>query len=281
MTDASGSRRLPRFRQRSLHTLGRRIGMALRRRLLGRFVPRKQVRLIEIGGARCKRVTLPDSWAAAQLARSLERFRAQSVFPALIAQSAGELLLEFVEGRPFAEPLDEAACDQLAGFFAVLYAQDRHAVEPRAAGFVAALEQDLAFLARAGVLEAAALPELARAAEALVPAQVFVGHDYLDPIARNFVVTDAGRLVAIDVEDLLPNQLLGSGVAKAVLRTQGAERGRLLAGIRSRAGLDLEPAMPFVELAFLAGWTKRALLKGRARLVRPELFEPFRRRGVR
>ena len=274
-------RRLPRFRQSSLHSLGRRVGMALRRQLLGRFVPEKQVRLIEIGGARCKRLTLPDTWTATQLARSLERFRAHPVFPALIAQSANELLLEFVEGRPIADPLDAAGCDQLADFFAVLYAQDRHAVETRNAGFVAALQQDLDFLGRVGVLEAAAVPELARAAEALVPAQVYVGHDYLDPIARNFVVTPAGRLVAIDIEDLLPNQLLGSGVAKAVLRTPGAERERLLAGIRRTAGLDLAPVMPFVELAFLAGWTKRALLKGRARLVRPELFEPFRRKGVR
>jgi hypothetical protein len=281
MTETPGVRRLPRFRQRSLHTLGRRVGMTLRRHLFGRFVPEKQVRLIQIGGARCKRLTLPDTWTATQMARSLERFRAHPVFPALLAQSANELLLEFVEGRPIAEPLDDATCDQLAEFFAVLYAQDRHAIEPRGAGFVAALQQDLAFLGRVGVLEPAALPELARAAEALVPAQVYVGHDYLDPIARNFVVTPAGRLVAIDVEDLLPNQLLGSGVAKAVLRTPGAQRERLLAGIRRTAGLDLAPVMPFVELAFLAGWTKRALLKGRARLVRPELFEPFRRRGVR
>ena len=104
-----------------------------------------------------------------------------------------------------------------------------------------------------------------------------MGHDYLDPIARNFVITPAGRLVAVDVEELMPDQLLGSGVAKAVLRTPGARRERLLAGIRRTAGLDLAPVMPFVELPFLAGWTKRALLKGRAKLVRPELFEPFRR----
>ena len=281
MTQPPPRQRIPRFRQTSLHSLGRRIGTTLRRRLLGRFVPEKQVRLIQIGGARCKRLTLPDSFAATQLARSLERFRAHPVFPALIAQSANELLLEYVEGRPCADPLDEAGCDQLAGFFAVLYAQDRHSVETRSAGFAVALEHDLAFLARAGVLAAAALPELARAAEALAPAQVYVGHDYLDPIPRNFVVTPEERLVAIDVEDLLPNQLLGSGVAKAAIRWPGVQRERLLAGIRRTAGLDLAPVMPFVELAFLAGWTKRALLKGRAGLVRPELFEPFRRRGLR
>ena len=279
MTDAP--RRIPRFRQSSLHSLGRRLGMRLRRHWLGRFVPEKRVRLIEIGGARFKRLTLPDAWTAAQLARSLERFRSHQLFPAVIAQSANELLLEYVEGSSIAEPLDEAGCDQLAGFFAVLYAQGRQAIETRAAGITHALRLDLAFLGQVGVLDAAALLELEHAAEALAPAQIYLGYDYLDPIARNFVITPAGRLVAVDVEELMPGQLLGSGVAKAVLRTPGARRERLLAGIRRTAGLDLAPVMPFVELAFLAGWTKRALLKGRAKLVSPELFEPFRTRGPR
>jgi hypothetical protein len=250
----------------------------LRRHWLGRFVPEKRVRLIEIGGARFKRLTLPDAWTASQLARNLERFRPHRVFPAVIAQSANELLLEYVEGSSLAEPLDELSCDRLAGFFAVLYAQGRHAVETRSSGFVEALQLDLAFLGQVGVLGAAALPELAAAAAALAPAEVYLGHDYLDPIARNFVITPDGRLVAVDVEELMPGQLLGSGVAKAVLRTPGARRERLLAGIRASAGLDLSPAMPFVELAFLACWTKRALLKGRHKLVQPELFERFRRR---
>ncbi len=272
--------RFPRFRQSSLHSLKRRVGSALRRGLLGRFLPEKQVRLVQIGGARCKRVTVADAWTADQMARSLERFRSHGMFPVLIAQSGNELLLEYVEGRPFGNPLDAAGCDQLADFFAVLYAQDRHAVETRNADFAEAVLRDLAFLGRVGVLDAAALPDLARAVERLTPAQVYVGHDYLDPLARNFVVTRAGKLVAIDVEDLLPNQLIGSGVAKAVLRMPGANREQLLARIRRTAGLDLAPVLPFVELALLAGWTKRALLKGRHKLVQPELFEPFRRRGV-
>ncbi len=273
--------RLPRFRQTSLHTLKRRVGIALRRRLLGRFVPEKQVRLIQIGGARCKRLTVADAWTATQIARNLERFRSHRMFPVLIAQSANELLLEYVEGRPLADPLDAAGGDLLADFFSMLYAQDRHAVEIRDAGFAERLLRDLAFLGQVGALEAAALPDLTRAAEALKPAQVYVGHDYVDPLSRNFVVTPEGQLVAIDVEDLLPNQLLGTGVAKAVLRMPGANREQLLARIRRTAGLDLAPVLPFVELAALASWTKRALLKGRHKLVRPELFEPYRRRGAR
>jgi hypothetical protein len=268
---------IPRFRHRSLHSLGRRLGVQLRRHWLGRFLPHKRVRLVEIGGARFKRVTLPDAWSAAQLARSLERFREQALFPALYTQTGSELLLEYVQGRPLPEPLDEAACDQLAGFFAALYGQSRQAVETRAAGCLDALRRDLGFLGQVGVLNGAAVADLKRAAEALAPPQVHLGYDYLDPIARNFLITPAGRLVAVDVEELMPGQLLGSGVAKAVLRTPGARRDRLLAGIRTGIGLDLAPVMPFVELAFLAAWTQRALLKGRSQLVQPELFERYRR----
>jgi hypothetical protein len=268
--------RIPRFRQTSLHSLGRRLGVALRRRLLGRFLPSKRVRLIRIGDARFKRLTLPDAWTAAELARRLDHFRSHRVFPAVVAQLGCELLLEYVEGGPIADPLDAAGCDQLAEFFAVLYAHDRHVVEMRASGFAEALERDLGFLAQTGVLGGVAHRELASAAGALAPAQIHVGFDYLDPIPRNFVRTPAGRLLAVDVEELLPDQLLGSGVAKAALRTPGASRARLLDGIRRAAGLDLAPVMPFVELAFLAGWTKRALLKGRAKLVRPELFDSYR-----
>jgi hypothetical protein len=270
-------RRIPRFRQRSLHSFARRLGAALRRRWLGRFVPEKRVRLVEIQGVRFKRLTLPDAWSAEQIAACLDQFRAHRVFPSLVARSGRELLLEFVEGEPLPDPLDAAACDRLAAFFAVLYAHGRHAVETRESGHVEALLRCLAFLAHVGVLADAAHRDLARAAEAIAPPQVYVGHDYLDPIPRNFVVTARGELVAVDVEELLPDQLLGSGVAKAALRTPGASRERLLGGIRRAAGLDLAPVMPFVELAFLASWTQRALLKGRAALVRPELFEPFRR----
>jgi hypothetical protein len=272
-------RRIPRFRQSSLHSIKRRLGVALRRHLLGRFLPEKRVRRIWIGGAACKRVTLPDVWSATELAHRLEHFRSHRVFPAVIAQMGNELLLEYVEGAALPDPLDAASCEQLAAFFAVLYAHERHAVESRRSGVLDGLQRDLAFLAQAGVLAAEAARELAEKAGGLAPAQLHVGYDYLDPIPRNFLRTPAGRLLAVDVEELMAEQLLGSGVAKALLRTPGASREILLDGIRRHAGLDLAPQMPFVELAFLAGWTKRALLKGREKLVQPALFEPWRRSG--
>ena len=93
------------------------------------------------------------------------------------------------------------------------------------------------------------------------------------------MITPAGRLVAVDVEELMPGQLLGSGVAKAVLRTPGARRERLLAGIRSRAGLDLAPVMPFVELCLPGRLDQARAAQGPRKAGGPELFEPYRSRA--
>jgi hypothetical protein len=82
--------------------------------------------------------------------------------------------------------------------------------------------------------------------------------------------------VAIDVEDLLADQLIGGGMTKAVVRMATNQRERLLDGLAARTGLDLRPAMPFIELHFLASWTKQVFLKGSAKLISPELFDPYR-----
>ena len=82
--------------------------------------------------------------------------------------------------------------------------------------------------------------------------------------------------MAIDVEDLLPDQLTGSGLAKALLRAMPSHRDVLLEGLATRASLDLRDAMPFVELHFQASTTVHAYLKGRSKLVDPALFEPHR-----
>ena len=99
----------------------------------------------------------------------------------------------------------------------------------------------------------------------------------MDPLPKNFILTDDDRLVAIDVEDLRPAQLIGGGIAKSALRALPVHREQLLDGLASRANLDLRPAMPFIELHFLARWTKRAFLKGSEKLIDASLFESHRR----
>jgi hypothetical protein len=272
--------RIPRFRQRSLLSAGRRAGAVLRRFALNRFVPAKRVGVVEMGGRRYKRLRLSDASLAREIAGRLELFRDSALFPGLVAAVDGELLLEWVEGRPLGEPVDDAGLEAIAEFFAALYSAGPRPVATADTAFPGELQRDIAFLRDVGVLTPAAHSDVAAAAHALAPPEVFVGWDYLDPLPRNFVVTGGGRLVAVDVEDLRPDQLVGSGVAKARLRAAGGGGDRLLAALGRACALDLAPAMPFVELHFLAGWTKLAYLKGRPSLVDPGRFEAYRDVGT-
>lgn len=271
--------RIRRFSQRSLQTAARRLGVALRRRLLNRFVRAKRVRVVRLGGRRYKRLSLPDASVAAAVAQHLQTFRHAHVFPALEAVLDREVLLEFVPGRPLAGPLEAHRIEPLARFFATLYAVDRCRVRTADTACTDDLQRDLAFLRDVGVLETAAHRDLAAAAHAITPPEVWIGWDYLDPIPRNFVERPDGSLVAVDVEDLKPDQLIGSGVAKACFRTLGPCGEQLLAAVERAAHLELAPVMPFVELHFLAAWTKLAYLKGRSKLVDPARFERYRRKG--
>jgi hypothetical protein len=85
-----------------------------------------------------------------------------------------------------------------------------------------------------------------------------------------------GKLVGIDVDALHPERLLGIGLAKALLHLPEPLHGVLFEEMRRASTLDLEEAMPFVRLAFAASWTKLLYLKGRARLVDPDLLDPER-----
>jgi hypothetical protein len=241
-----------------------------------RFVPEKRVRRLTLNGRDYKRLTLPDTRAAARIAESLENFRHVGCFPELVAAIDAELLLEFVTGRPLAEPFDDDAIDRIGCFFGALYRVDRRRIPSVETPFLDDLQRDLVFLRDVGVLGADAYLDLATAARSCAPEFVWIGWDYLDPLPRNFIATDSGRLVAVDVESLRPDQLLGSGVAKCLHRGGGSARDRLLAVVARESSLVLEPLMPFVELHFLADWTKHAFLKGRAKLVDPARFEPFR-----
>jgi hypothetical protein len=268
--------RIPRFGQQSLYSVRRRVGMWVRRWWLNRFVRSKHVRLVHLNGVPFKRVTLPDAWVAERIARNLTALRDSELFPRLVAVTDHELLLEYVEGEIPSGPMDVPLVDQLAQFFAALYSIDSRRVARDDAPFVGDLQRDLSFLRDVGVIGDPVWQDLHTAAESTAPSEFWVGYDFLDPLPRNFVVTPAGRLVAIDVEEIESDQLLGSGVVKAIIRSVGPHRGRLLDALKRQSPLDLTPALPFTELHFLTGWTKRAFLKGRAKLVDPTRFEPYR-----
>jgi hypothetical protein len=263
------------FRQRSLHPLSRRVRDALR---LGRPPRSQRVYAVEVGGHRYKRVVLPDAHHAAAIAARLRRFGPEGIYPALILERERELWVEFIEGTPLAGPDPDAAL----GVARVLGALQRR--EPRLVplvqtSFLHDLQVDLRFLGEVGVLPAAAVRSLRERAERLAPERVWVGYDCTDAIAKNFVRTPEGEVRAVDVESLGADQLIGVGPAKACLRWLSGERERFLAALRAAGAPGFGAYFEFVELAFLAFWTKSSLLEGKRRFVDAGAFERFSGHG--
>jgi hypothetical protein len=263
------------FRQRSLHPWSRRLRDAVRGGLVRRPPRSQRVYLVTINGRRYKRVVLPDAHHAAQVAARLREFGPSGIYPSLILEREREVWVEFVDGeRPRAGSAQ--VVDGVADLLAVLMRRAPVRQPLAETPFLHELCVDLRFLAEVGVLAPQVSAALQERARRLAPDTVWVGYDCTDAILKNFVSTPGGRVRAVDVESLGAGQLLGSGAAKACLRWVGAERGRFLDRLRGAGVPDFASYLPFVELCFLAFWTKSSFLEGKSRYVDPALFERFR-----
>jgi hypothetical protein len=264
------------FRQRPLEPLARR----LRRRALAWLSnrpPRTQrAYLVTIEGQRFKRLVLRDSHAADVIARNLRAFAASGIYPALVFERENELWVEFVEGSRI-ERVDAEIVAEFARLFALLYTREPRRVPADQAPFRPQLHTDLRFLNQVGVLSDALHRELDKLADDLAPDALWVGYDCSDAILKNFLWCGDGRVRGIDVESLAREQLLGSGVAKASLRWLGPWREPFLSALRERGVPDFQAYLPFVELAFLAFWTKSSFLEKKRRFVDAGHFERFLR----
>lgn len=251
------------------------------RPLFGGVVGKSQkAYFLTLNGHRYKRIVLGDAWQAKRIERELENFRPEDGFPPLILRHENQLLLGYVQGRPFVAD-DAADREQLALFYATLYRKAPRQAAVRELPLPTRLDRDLRFLVDTGVLEHSDLPALQARAATLQPEQVWLGFDYVDPVAKNFVRADSG-MVAVDVESLVSGEALGTGIAKARAHWLDESRtGEFLETITAAGGPDLAPQLPYIELCFLAGWTKRKVLQGKRRFVRPALLKRFIGRETR
>lgn len=264
-------RRPPGFESSSLNPLGRRLRQ-LALRLGGRFVHRHRVERLRIGDATFKRVRFGDSGRAEVAARALAIFEGTGAVPRLYERFDDELLVEFVEGERLAR-IDPAGADALARFYATIHAPDRRTVATAESGVPERLARDLDFLVVTGVIDTTHGGALRDAAERLAPTELTLGWDYTDGVAKNFVWRDDATLVGVDVEALQPDALIGIGLAKVLARGDAETRARLIETFDRESGLDLEKALPFVELCGEVRWLKRRVLKGSA--IEPDRLERF------
>jgi hypothetical protein len=262
-----------RFGHRPANPLARRLVDRFRLLFLGGIGKAQSVYFVDVRGQRYKRVVFGDSRQAEIVESNLERLGASAGLPGLVLRHENEIWLEFVHGRAVdaQRPEDFQA---LAELFAAFYRHDSKALPSGQTRLQARLLSDLSFLADAGVLSRPRAVALAATADSLLPESIWLGFDYVDPVIKNFVMAPRG-LVAIDVESVQAEQPLGTGVAKCRVHWLGDRDGEFVERIIAAGAPDFRDQLRYVELCFLAAWTKRKLLSGKRGLVDPQRFASF------
>ncbi len=229
-----------------------------------------------VNGHRFKRLILCDSYLANEIATSLESFVGSAYFPTIVARYEREIWLEYVDGTTI-ESVDEQFVLNIAKFYHTVYTKNSVLVDTRESVFLERLLQNLHFLYQINILSKGSYQDIRDRIPLLTPQQVWVGFDYTDPVLKNFLLRlENGRLCVVDVDGLARNQLLGIGVAKACVRWLGPYQPLFFSALADQGGPDFYTYFPFVELCFLAKWTKRAFLEHDWKVIDSNLFERFR-----
>lgn len=264
--------RLGSLFQRNAHSPLRRLYFWWLQRWKGVFSKRQRVYFLDIEGRRYKHVVFGDSHLAAEVQDALDAFAASGRFPPLIHRHENELLLGFVEGRAF-DHEDSADRARLADFLATLWSRGAAPCSRAELPFDARLAVDLDFLVHVGVLDRPKADALAARAADVAPDELQVGYDYVDPVAKNFVVAD-DRMIAIDVESLQAAQPLGTSLAQASLRWLAAGDVAVMASqVAESGGPDIDAQLEYVRILTTVGWTKRKYLQGKTNFIRAEHFD--------
>jgi hypothetical protein len=262
------------FRQTSLTSLGRRLRYFVSRLFGSRLQKSQRVALVEINGLRYKRVILRDSYLATLIEQSLEAFGPSTRLPELVMRYEHEVWVEFVAGEIPNGPSEQLAAD-LARFYAHVYSRSPRQVESDGDIWTTRLRRDIRFLANVGVLSPEVDASLERSLVSRIPPRYWIGYDYNDPVIKNFVYGPGGELNGIDIEALVPEQLIGLGVAKALMRWMEPHRTIFFDTYAKSGGPDIAPFFDFVELSQLAAYTKLMFVERKWANIVPARFDRF------
>jgi hypothetical protein len=262
------------IRETRLEPLKQRVGRFADRVLGRRWVKYQRVYLVEVGDLRVKRIEMADSARAETKEAALRQLAGHGILPALVARHHADLWVEYVEGRRVRAD-DADLPDRLAVLLGALYGTATLA--PTTGRFAAdAVRADLDLLARAGVLPRHTTDSVESLLAPLAPEAVWVGYDHTDLLTKNMLRREDGSLCLIDVESAVANEAVGTGFAKACTRWIGPRRDEFILALQRQPGLpDFLDYFPFVEMRFLASWSKRSLLLDKPKLVQSGPFDEW------
>ena len=269
------------IRERRLEPFAQRVGRWADSLLGRRWVKRQRVYLVEVGDLRVKRIEMADTARAEGKEIALRALAGRGITPALVARHHANLWVEYVEGaRVHAD--DSDLPERFAALLAALYGTATITTATSATFGADAVRADLDVLARAGVLARHTAHSISTQLDPLVPTAVWVGCDHTDLLVKNMLRRTDGSLCLIDVESVVSNEAVGTGFAKACTRWIGPRRDEFVAALRAQPELpDFLAYFPFLEIRFLASWSKRSLLLGKPKLVRAAPFDEWIARNAR
>ena len=247
-------------------------------RLFGvRLQKAKSLHFVTINGQQFKRLIFCDSYLAFEIERNLECFRGAGIFPNIVIRYEREIWVEFVEGHLIRE-IDEPLVEKMADFYSRLYSEAPRSVETNKTVFPDRLDRDLHFLNQIGILSNGLLGEIRKSVDVLQPKHCWIGFDYTDPVKKNFVLNPKTQLLcAVDVEGLVTEHLIGMGAAKALVRWLNPFKEEFLRLLATKGIPDIQAYYGFIELCFLAQWTKRAFFERDWKAIKPGYFEGYRK----
>ncbi len=216
-----------------------------------------------------------DTARAAAKEEMLVQLAETGIAPKLIARHHRDLWLEFVDGDKV-DSADPRLPDDFAGLLAALYGCGTMVGSPRGIYGPDAIERDLALLERAGAISAQSAGAVRALLPPLVPSTLWIGLDHTDLLVKNMLRRKDGSLCLIDVESIVSGEAIGTGFAKACVRWIGDARERYVEALARRTEIpSFLTYLPYLEIRFLAAWSKRSLLLGKEGLVHPRYFDAW------
>jgi hypothetical protein len=269
------------IRERRLEPMSQRIGRFVDGLLGRRWVKRQRVYLVEVGDLRIKRIEMADSARAETKAIALGQLAGRGIAPGLVARHHADLWVEYVDGQRVRFD-DPDLPERLATLLGALYGTAAHTAPTTGPFGADAVRADLELLARAAVLPRHTADSVATLLDPLVPPAVWVGCDHTDLLVKNMLRRSDGSLCLIDVESVVANEAVGTGFAKACARWIGPRRDEFIAALARQPSLpDFLAYFPFLEIRFLASWSKRSLLLDKPKLVQAAPFDEWIARNGR
>ncbi|MCO6441876.1 MAG: hypothetical protein J5I81_12520 [Nitrococcus mobilis] len=228
------------------------------------------VRYVYINKKRYKKVIFHSESKTNRVHGDLTAFGPSLHFPAVIGQHRNTVWVEFVQG-PAIRSVDTGNLTRLADFYAAVYRR-RH----RLVALCDTIEghdfyRDLEFLHDTELLSDRLYRDLVDHRDEIVPAMVWVGFDYTDPITANLVLRkDTNVICAIDIKNLYSETLIGRGIAKA--RSRWLSDGLtepFFEQLLAKGAPDFQGYLPFLEVLYQVRRTKTMVLQGQIKSLRP------------